>query len=680
MSGIGLVLNIAKDALLTQQYAIDVISHNIANVSTEGYSRQIPLLEASDAAPYAGLVFGRGVQMSDIESTTNEFIEKRLQISQSNLSMMTEKETYMNILENIFNENSQSSISNQFNEFWNAINDLNNNPSGIPERNILTEYGGILAQSFQDTSNDLLNLGNELNRRIDAGVTTVNQLLDQIADINGQILQVKITGNPNDLVDKRNVLVKQLAEYIDVNSYEYDDGSLTVTTSKGFVLVNRKDTYPLDFDGTDINWENTSTSITDDISGGKLGGWLDLRDEIIPKYKSNLDELAKSIIWEINSIHSQGVGLEGFTSLTGSYKATDTSVAAMGTEASGLGFYDKITDGSFKLWLYDPDGAVVGEATIPVDADSTTMAGLAGTINGLTINGQNAFNSTIKDGALNIEIDSTSNSGYTFAFSDDSSNILSALGINTFFTSSNARDMGINEKILSDKNYIAAGKISNNVGDAIGTQTNTSTGIITTSGPYTGSADGAYEIEIQGGGNFRWRKDSGAWNNEGPIPNTFSLGTEGVSVTFNGLAGDYVSGDTYTINVEASSDTFGAFYPGDNTNSLDMSNLQYSDVAVKQWTYSRTDGATSLDVTNVSIGDYMHQMIGSIGIESQSIQREKAYTETIQDQMSATRDNISAVSLDEEMANMIKYQHAYMAAAKLITTAQEMLDEILSAV
>ena len=139
-------------------------------------------------------------------------------------------------------------------------------------------------------------------------------------------------------------------------------------------------------------------------------------------------------------------------------------------------------------------------------------------------------------------------------------------------------------------------------------------------------------------------------------------------------------GDVFTIDVTASSDTYGDFFPGDNTNSLDMANLQYQNVTVRQWTYSREDGATSRNVTNVTLDEYLHQMVGSIGIDSQSIQREKSYTQTVQEQMSETRDNLSGVSLDEEMADLIRYQHAYMAAAKLITTAQEMLDTILQAV
>ncbi|NLD38854.1 MAG: flagellar hook-associated protein FlgK [Desulfatiglans sp.] len=574
MSGIGLVLNLAKDAILTQQYAIDVISHNIANVSTEGYARQVPMLEAQNAAPYAGHLFGRGVKLSDIQSVTNAFIEKRLQSATSNLSMMSEKETYMNIMETIFTENSGNSISNQLSQFWNALNDLNNNPSGIPERNILTEYASLLAQSFQDTNSDLLNLSKEVNNSIEVSINSINEILDQIADINKQIQLVRITGNPNDLINKRDLLVKDLSTYLDINTYEYEDGTISVSSNKGFMLVNKQASYHLDFNGVDITWSTNSTPITDNINGGKLGGWLDIRDEIIPKFKSDLDELAKAIIWEVNKIHSQGVGLNGFTSVTGTYKVTDSS-EAIGSIDSGLDYYDRIKDGSFKIWLYNADGDVELEATIPVDT-GTSLDVLRSVIDGYT-----GLNASITNGSLNIQADA----GYTFAFSDDNSNILAALGINTFFKASNARDMGLNDMIIADKNYIAAGIISN-----------------------------------------------------------------------------------------------GEIYPGDNTNSLNLANLQYQNVSVKKWIYSRGESPTSLDVTNITMDNYYHQMVGSIGIESQSVQREKAYTLAIQQEMQATRDNISAVSLDEEMTNLIKYQHAYMAAAKLITTAQQMLDEILKTV
>ena len=677
MGGLGLVLNVAKDALLTQQYAIDVISHNISNVNTEGYSRQDPILSAKSAAPYGGFMFGRGVELYQIERITNDFIEKRLREGTSDLISMSEKETYIDVMEAIFNEDSGRSLSSQFTDFWSAWNDLANNPSGVPERNILTENGILLSQSFSDLDMDLTKLDRELDVSLEAGVDEVNQLISQIADINAQILLIEVTGDANDLRDQRNMLVNRLSEYMDLNTYEYDDGNLVVTTGRGQILVNRGDIYPLNFDGSDINWESSVSSeitITDMITGGKIGGWLEMRDEIIPKYRADLDELAKATIWEMNKIHSQGVGLTAFTSVTGTYSATD-STEEMGTADSGLDFYDKITDGSFKLWLYDETGAVASTTSIPILASTTTLDSLATTITAIDAN----LTANISDGKLYI----TASNNYSFGFSDDTSNILAALGINTFFNGASGLDMEVNDAIISDYSNIAAARINNNVGPVVGATGNTSTGVITSAGPYTGSADATFNVEVTSTGSesaaiIQWNKDGGTWNVVDLSGGSTVTMSDGVSITFT--AGNYDIGDTFTIEATESSDTYGDFAMGDNTNALAVADLQYQDLTIKRWSYTRGSSPTSTDVSNTTIDDYLHMLVGSIGIESQSIKREREYKEVIQNQISATRDNISSVSLDEEMANLIKYQHAYTAAAKLITTSEEMLETLLNTI
>lgn len=679
MSGIGLILNVAKDALLTQQYAMDVTSHNISNVSTEGYSRQVPVLEAKRAAPYGGFMFGRGVKLNEIVRNVNDFIEKRLQTGQSDLLAMSEKELYMDVMEAIFNENSGRSLSNQLTDFWNAWNDLANNPSGLPERNLLTENGNLLAQSFSDLSNDLTGLDQEIDKSIEVGVEEINQLLGQIADINDQILILEVAGNANDLRDQRNMLVNRLSEYVDLNTYEHEDGNLTVTTGRGYILVNRGDTYPLVFDGGDVNWKSSETAeidITDTIQGGKIGGWLELRDEIVPKYKADLDELAKSTIWETNKIHSQGVGLSAFTSVSGTY-ASAASDQAMGTMNSGLDFYDKIADGSFKFWVYDENGDRVSTTSIPIQAGTDTLNNLAAAITATDGN----ITASVSGGKLLIN----AANDYTFGFSDDTSHVLAALGVNTFFTGTDSRDMDVNDVIISDKNNIAAALIHNNVGQAVAASGNSgdTTGIITTAGPYTGTNDAIYTVEITTTGDeddavIEWSKDGGTPTSVDLSGGSTVALSDGVSITFT--PGNYEQNDVFTIHVTASSDTYGDFAPGDNTNALAVTDLQYQEVTIKRWAYSRGSSPESRDITNTTIDDYLHTFVGSIGIKSQSIQRERAYKETIQSQISVTRDNISAVSLDEEMANLIKYQHAYTAAAKLITVSEEMLETILNAV
>ena len=681
MSGIGSVFNIAKNALLTQRYALDVTSHNISNVSTEGYTRQSSIINAKDAAPYGGFLFGTGVEINEIYRNTNSFIETRLQDGKTDLSSMSEQELYMNVMETIFNETSEMSLSNQIADFWNAWNDVSNNPSGIPERQLLSDYSELLSEGFKNVFYDLEALDTELGNSIDSGIQKINEILVEIADLNQQIIVVEIQGNGNDLRDQRNLLVTELSEYIDINSYEYEDGNLTVTTGQGHILVSRSDSYTLEFDGNDVNWQNSAgvgVAITDTVNGGKLGGWLEMRDKIIPKFNADINELAKTNIWEINKIHSQGIGLNGFTSVTGTYETT-SNTGELGTVNSGLDFYDGITDGSFKIWLYDPTGTVVGATDITVDADTTSIEDLASAINSVSIGSENALNSIISDGKLHIEVDTGSGySGYTFAFSDDTSNALAALGINTFFEGSSSNDISVNDTIILDKNFVSAALINNNVGSPVGSAGNTSTGIITSAGPYTGSSDAIYEIEITTDGTtFQWRKDGGSWSADTSIAASPSIGSEGVAATFNG---NFIAGDTFTINVQESTSTYGGFSPGDNTNSLAVVDLQYQDIAIKQWTYERGEIPLFADVTGSTMDDYLHMLVGSVGIKSQSIQRESEYKGVIVNELQAIRDNFSGVSIDEEMTNIIKYQHAYSAAAKLITTAEEMLETLLNTI
>jgi len=584
MGGIGLVLNVAKDALLTQQYAIDVTSHNIANVSTDGYSRQTAVITAKDAAPYGGFIFGRGVELNAIVRNTNSFLEERLQSGQSDLSSVTEQCVYMNVLETVFDESSGSSLSSQFDEFWAAWNDLANNPSGIPERNLLVENATLLSETFNNLYTDIREMTDEINNSIESGIDNINNILAEIADINLQIVAIETTGNANDLRDQRNSLVTELSQYLEVNTYEYDDGNLVVTTGKGYTLVSRGDTYPLTMEGGDIILESSPSAridITDSIESGSLGGWLDIRDNIVPEIIANLDELASALVWEVNSIHSQGVGLEGFSSLSGTYSVSDPD-EYLGTEASGLEYYDKIVDGTFTVWLYDADGNAVGSADITVDADNMSMNDLIQDIDDLLIGADDALNASLSDGKLNIELEGAY-SGYTFAFSNDTSNVLAALGVNTFFQGSDSRSIAVNDGIINDKNNIAAAII----------------------------------------------------------------------------------------------DSSGEFAEGDNTNALAITELQYQDVTVRQWTYG-DEGSTSEDISNNTLDEYLHMLISTIGTKSQSLQRTKEYKETIQTELTTARDNISAVSLDEEMTNLIKFQQAYTAAAKLITTADEMLDTLLS--
>jgi len=583
MSGIGMVLNIATTALNAQQYGLGVTGQNIANVNTEGYSRQNPVLVAKQPLMYGGLLMGRGVDTEQVSRSSDQLIENKLMQEKSNMLSSSEMEKYMQVLEGYFNEDSGNSISTMLSDFWNGWYNISNNPSGSSERTSLYEQSALLSEQFNALSTNLIEIDADLTGAVTSGIETINKITREIAQINGQIVSMEANSVANDLRDKRNTLVSELNEYMDVKAFEQSNGSLTIVGAKGCTLVQGNSSYDLEMGGANgdrVTWQDSSgnyVDITNYLSDGKLGGWLDMRDEILAKYKLDLDALAKEVIWSVNQQHSQGVGLEGFTSVTGSYAVSDIG-EELGTVDSGLDFYDKISDGTFNLWVYDSSGAVVGGSAtlITIDADSggTTLTSLRNDIDAAA----NMSASFTTDGKLKIDADS----GYTFAFSDDSSNVLASLGINTFFTGSGSGDMGVNDTIGLNKNFIAAAQI----------------------------------------------------------------GSDGTMAS------------------------------GDNNNALAITDLRSTSMSISQWTCDRINGNTQGSI-NSTLEDYYHSMVGSIGITSASVSRDRSFGEMMVNELSTIRDSISAVSLDEEMTNLIKFQQAYAAAAKLIGVSDEMLNTLL---
>jgi flagellar hook-associated protein 1 FlgK len=677
------ILDIARTALSTQQYGIEVTGHNIANVNTPEYSRQRPVIVAEDPLKRSGLLLGRGAAVGSVVRATDQLVENRLMLEKSGMLSSQEMENYMRIFEGLFNENSDTSISSLLSEFWNSWHDISNNPSGVPERIALYEQSSLLSEQLNILSQDLTQIETDLTGAVKTGIERINQLTGEIATLNRQVITVESDGNTaNDLRDQRNARISELYGYLDVQTFEQDNGTITVTTKRGGILVSGAESFDLSLGGTNGNrvlWENssgTSVDITNYLTNGKLGGWLEMRDGIVAKYKLDLDAVAKEFIWSVNQQHSQGAGLEAFSTGTGTSAVSDTG-EELGTQASGLNYYDKISDGTLNLWVYDSSGNVVGAKpnTIIIDADAsgTTLTSLSGAINGIA-----NITSSITDGQLTVN----AAAGYTFAFSDDTSSVLAALGINTLFSGATAGGIGVNDKIDLNKNYIAAAQLHNNVGPAVAASTNAAqTGTITTDGPYTGTADATYYVEITTAGDetntfFRWSTDQTNWTtvNLGDGGGATRTLSNGVTVTFN--TGTYALNNAFTVAVTKPVGAYGKFAAGDNSNALAIAGLQYTSTVISQWTTDRINGNTEGSIT-ATIEDYYHATIGSIGVASSSIVRAKEFNEIMVNKLNTVRDAISAVSLDEEMVNLIKFQHAYAAAAKIINVADEMYVSLL---
>ncbi|MBC8431150.1 MAG: flagellar hook-associated protein FlgK [Desulfobacterales bacterium] len=537
------ILDIARTALSTQQYGIEVTGHNIANVNTPEYSRQSPVVVAKDPLKRGGLLLGRGAEVGSVVRATDQLVENRLMMEKSSMLSSQEMENYMRIFEGLFNENSDTSISSMLSDFWNSWQDISNDPSGVPQRIALYEQSSLLAEQLNILNQDLTQIETDLTGAVKTGIERINQLTDEIANLNRQVITVESDGNTaNDLRDKRNARISELYGYLDVQTFEQDNGTLTVTTTRGGILVAGTDSFDLSLGGTDGNrvlWENssgTSVDITNYLTTGKLGGWLEMRDGIIAKYKLDLDAVAKEFIWSVNEQHSQGVGLKFFdTAVTGTYK----------TGSSGL--LDTLSHGNkidytkdFKMWTYDS-----GE-TLPVAIDVDMGISTASPSYGAT-----TFN--IADTTYTIEVTQGGVAGtdaVQFSWSEtktpNSGTVTMAAAatsvvIDGATLSFSASDVLVAGNILT-VNTVAGGTPAPVVMTPTGTANNILDTYTFTVDSASGGTIGTDNIEID-------------WSNS-TTSGTFTLTASDTTVTVDGMtlpftSGYLFAGDAFTITTDA---------------------------------------------------------------------------------------------------------------------------------
>lgn len=350
MAGILHTLNTARQGLSAQQLGLNVTGHNISNVNNPDFSRQSVPQAASTPILQSGFLIGTGVASQQIRQTADQLLEDRITEQKSAFSASEAFMTYMKALGNMFNESSDSSISSLLPQFSDAWNTLANNPDGASERMNVYENGLKLSENFNLMDRNFSKIEQDLNQDLQGGVAEINRLGTEIARLNQAIMGQETSRTSNDNRDLRNQLVKELAQWTDIKSFEDSNGALTVTVAGGFSLVSGAASYGLSFESSQVTWQSSSGSyvdITDRIQGGALGGWLEMRDVELPRYRQEMDALARETIWHVNRLHSQGAGTEYDTGvLSGTYAPRQSNWLA------SLPYGDRIDyTKDFGLWM-----------------------------------------------------------------------------------------------------------------------------------------------------------------------------------------------------------------------------------------------------------------------------------------------------------------------------------------
>jgi len=314
------IMQMARDALLAQQAAMNVLSHNVANVDTEGYHRQRVSLTSRYPLEGYGGTWGQGVNIQQVERSYQSFITRQERTEVGNLGRWeTERDMLMRV-EELVGGLTDYGVGNALTEFWNSWEDLANDTDSVTARLNVIGRAKDLGTSFGNTYTDLDNIRKEVNVEMKSQIDTINNYARRIAALNQQIYT--ITGrsqNPNDLMDQRDQLVKELGKMANITIEEESNGSLTVYLGSE-TLVFRNEFRTLDWkvdttgstgpSGGNVVWSDDQRQVQ--LYSGQLYGAQQVRD-YVTEMLSKLDDLANTIRDEVNALHETGIGLDGTT-------------------------------------------------------------------------------------------------------------------------------------------------------------------------------------------------------------------------------------------------------------------------------------------------------------------------------------------------------------------------------
>lgn len=302
-------IDLAMRAIRAFQRGLDVSGHNIANVNTKGFSRQTVDFTPTEPTSYWSQgrhAIGTGVTVASINRVRDMFLEARMMAAQGDLGRMTASAEGLGRLEQIFTEPSDTGIADALTRFWDAWSSLASNPQDFAARMRLRAAGETLTGRVRAAYADLQTAQAETRLKIDDTIRSVNRLAQEIAVLNGRITEQKATGGePNDLMDRRDLALAKLSELVAVSSSVNPDGTVNVRIAE-FTLVEGSltRTYPSTYDPvaktvTDGTW-------TYSVRGGSLYGHMETLQRI-GGWMTNLDTLANTLRVEVNTLHRTGI-------------------------------------------------------------------------------------------------------------------------------------------------------------------------------------------------------------------------------------------------------------------------------------------------------------------------------------------------------------------------------------
>ncbi|MGN0736757.1 flagellar hook-associated protein FlgK [Treponema porcinum] len=612
-------IELGKRSIMAHTDAITTAGHNISNANTEGYSRQRVQLKEFDPlykpdlerAERAGMI-GQGMDSQSINRVRDELLDQRITEQQHSESYWETRSKYYTMIEQIYNEPDDVSIRSNMDKFWEGWQELSVHPESQAARQAVVTRGESLADSIKTKWEALMGVGNLINGDIEATVKQVNDYTRQIASLNAEIVRSRGMGdNPNDLLDRRDLLVDKLSKIINITSDRRDSDEFMVHLD-GHVLVQGGVARSFDLETVVDNngydklvWKDTGNEAV--IKGGTLGALIELRDVDIRSEVQSLNTMTMNFSDLVNDIHRNGYGANNVTGLD--FFTQHSFVENVN------GNYDRDGDGTL-------DHSYIFRFTGTTKLNPQEQIGLEGvmTLSGSGGNVQVAYHPTdTVETVINRINDSN---GEVKAYLDRNNNL-----VLKGTTASAVENPDFVIRHVEDSGFFLTGY----------------TGILQASG-----AAGAYDyaqadaVQALAGAQFAV---SPVLNPAGYIEVNQALKNDVMSVA------------------AAYKDNSGNVNAGDGRAAVEIAAIRNTKVMIG---HERT------------FDDYFADSVTNVGLKGEQAENMHLSHSAVMEDLRSLRDSISGVNIDEELADIIKFQHGYNAAAKFVTVWDSLLDTIIN--
>jgi flagellar hook-associated protein 1 FlgK len=627
------MLNVSVSGLRAFQRALETTSHNIANVATPGYSRQRVQLATSQPEIFGRSALGTGVTLQGIRRYSDDLLLSQMRSATSGQARLEVYAQKAGALSNLFADSS-TGLSASMQRFSNALQEVANTPISTAARQVLLSEANGLTTRLATYESRLDGIEAQINDQLRAEAVSINSIAANIARLNQEIARTSgLTGSASaDLLDARDHQLAQLAERLDTTTVTQDAGVINVFIGSGQPLVIGGDTTQIVAQADPFLPSRVSLAFRTDagtvdiassLKGGSIGGLLDARRELLDPARNELGRIAVGLTEAVNAQHHKGIDLQGVAG-GDFFSVGGVEVFAAGTNDGGASLTATRT-GAAALTTSDYVVRYNGSAWSVQRADTGAAVAFTGTATTLEFEG------------LSVAI------GGTPAAAGD-----------RFLVRPTAGAISGLDVLISDPSRVAAaapirtGSANGNTGSAV-----------ISAGEVLDADDAALRDPVT----IRFTAP-GTWEARDAGNNLLSSGSyvTGGNIDVNGwrvtISGAPAAGDSFTVANNSSG-------VGDNRNALELAAIMQRGVLA--------NGSESLDS---AVGRF----VGAVGVAAAGANASLEAQQIIYDDSVASVDSLSGVNLDEEAANMLRYQQAYQAAAQMIRVTQELMDTLMNAV